>query len=185
MNDVNIANLALTELGADRISALDDQSTNARHVSTIYYPLLRRCLRRGFWNFALAEVALSKTTDVPVLSDYSSVFQLPSDFIRLRKTSLGEGYSYKIKGRKIYCNSTSLSIEYVWFNTDPNTWDDSFIELFVKELQSALAYLITGSAAVKQAIDAEKRIAGSNALAVNSQEVTPDAPKCGSWISGR
>jgi len=186
MTDTNIANVLLVSLGADRISDINDStSENARKVKTVYEPCLRMTLRKNFWNFATKEIALARTATVPVLSDFSACFQLPSDFIRLKKTSLDETDTYKIKGRMIYCNSTSLSIEYVWFNDDPATWDDAFIEAFIHQMASMLSYSITGSAALKQAIDAEKKTVTSNAMSINSQEGTVDQPRQGSWVRGR
>lgn len=186
MTDTNIANILLVSLGAERIADINDStSENARKVKTVYEPCLRMTLRKNFWNFALKEVSLARTATVPVLSDFSACFQLPSDYIRLKKTSLHETETYKIKGRMIYCNSTSLAIEYVWYNTDPASWDDTFIEAFIHQMASMLSYSITGSAALKQAIDAEKKTVTSNAMSINSQEVTVDKPRCGSWIAGR
>lgn len=186
MTDTNIANVLLVSLGAERISDINDSgSENARKVKSVWELALRITLHKNFWNHSTREVRLAKTATVPVLSDFSACFQLPSDFIRLKKTSLDETDTYKIKGSMIYCNSTSLSIEYVWYNTDSATWDPSFIEAFVLQMASMLGYSISGSAALKQTIDAEKKTATSNAMSINSQQGTVDKPRCGSWVKGR
>ena len=60
--------------------------------------------------------------ETPVLDDYTYVFQLPSDFLRLNKTSVEPDYSHKIKGRKLYSKSDEVSIEYGYYCPDPDAW---------------------------------------------------------------
>jgi len=60
--------------------------------------------------------------ETPILSDYLYIFQLPSDFLRLNKTSVEPDYSHKIKGRKLYSNSNAVSIEYGYNCKDPDAW---------------------------------------------------------------
>jgi len=90
MSKVEIANAALNSLGAERITTLDEDSESARKVDAIYEPTLKALLRTHFWNFAMKEASLARLVDVPVLDDYTYIFQLPSDFVRLKKTDLDE-----------------------------------------------------------------------------------------------
>lgn len=72
-------------------------------------------LTAGYW-------VLATDYEVPTLDDFKYVFQLPSDFLRLNKTSVEPDYSHKIKGRKLYSNADAVSIEYIYFCKDPNAW---------------------------------------------------------------
>jgi hypothetical protein len=185
---VEIANVALTALGADPISDLNDpDNENSRKVKRVYDTIRRSTLRKHFWNFAMKEIALSRLTDVPILDDYTYVFQLPPDYVRLKKTDLAteSGDTYKIKGKRIYCNSTSLKIEYVYDCDDPNEYDSEFIMAFAGALADILAYPITTNATMagQVKIDAKKML--DQAKSSDSMEETPDKPQQGSWIRAR
>jgi len=187
-NKIEIANVALTALGADPITSLSDpESENARKVNRVYDTVRKATLRKHFWNFAMKEAQLARLTTVPVLDDYTYIFQLPSDYIRLKKTDLdiANGDTYKIKGRCIYCNSTSLKIEYVYDCDDPNLYDAEFIEAFAAALADVLAYPITTNATMAQTVKAEARDKLRTAKSTDSMEETPDKPTRGSWIRAR
>jgi len=72
-------------------------------------------LTAGYWVLAI-------DYETPVLDDYACIFQLPSDFLHLNKTSGEPDYSHKIKGRKLYSNSDTISIEYGYDCKDPDAW---------------------------------------------------------------
>lgn len=183
---IEVANVALTALGADPIVDLDNpDSENARKVKRVYNTVRRATLRKHFWNFAMKEAQLSRLTTVPVLDDFTYVFQLPSDYIRLKKTDLGDDVPYKIKGRCIYCNSDTLKIEYVYDCDDPNEYDAEFIETFAAALADILAYPITTNATFSANAKVEARQKLLQAKSSDSQEESIDAPKRGSWIRNR
>ena len=127
---VDMINMALVSLRAEPISLPIETSEIGRKVLIIYDPLLRSYLRSHPWSFAKKEKALSRVDVTPVLADFKYVFTLPPDFIKLLKTGIEPDYSHKIKGRRIYSNSTTLKIKYIYFNEDPNSYDDAFVEAF-------------------------------------------------------
>ncbi len=182
---VSIANLALVSLHADTVTALTESSENARKINAIYADILKALLRKAFWNFAKKEAALAEATETPVLEDFSNVFQLPTDYVRLIKTNLPEGSSYKIKGTKIYCNSDTLSIEYIYYCDDPNDYDASFIEAFAAKLAAELCYSITGNATLVQTKWQEFKEKFAYAKSESAQENEPDKPRTSSWIKAR
>lgn len=183
---IELINAALTVLGQEPITSVTDpDNETARKVNRIYDTVRRAVLRKHFWNFAMKEVELSLLTTVPVLDDFTTVFQLPTDFIRLKKTSLGDDDAYKIKGKTIYCNADTLMIEYVYDCTDPNAFDSTFIEAFAAALAGTLGYSITTNATLAKNVQDGARDALQNAKSIDSQEETPDKPRSGSWIRAR
>lgn len=181
---IDIANLALTSIGADRIETLDEDSETARKVNSIYERLLKSMLRSHFWNFATKEIVLSRLVETPLLDDYTYIFQLPSDYIRLRKVSIYPD-SYKIKGRRIYCNSDSLSIEYVSFNDDPNEYDALFVDAFATRIAAELCFSITKNATLTQNKWIEFKEKYTKSISVDGQEETPDSIDASSWVNSR
>jgi len=122
-----IINLALRRLGQDPIITLGEDTENYRKTNDIYDMLRKSLLRAHPWSFNKKEVALTALSDNHVLDDFNYVYQLPSDFIRLNKTSVQPTYSHKIKGRKLYSNSNAISIEYGYNIVDPDDWVTSTV----------------------------------------------------------
>jgi hypothetical protein len=118
-----IINLALRRLGQDPIAAIGEDTENYRKVNDIYVPDLKSLLRSHPWSFAKEEVALTALSTTPVIDDFTYMFQLPHDFLRLNRTSVEDSqYSHKIKGKRLYSNSDDVSIEYIKYISDPDAW---------------------------------------------------------------
>lgn len=183
---VGICNMTLHSLGADPIASMTQDNTNARKINAIYTPILRALLRAHLWNFAMKETALSRITTAPVLADFTYIYTLPSDYIRLKKTNMEDsGFTHKIKGRYIYSNSDTLSIEYVALVTDTTQFDDSFVDAFAARMAAELCYSITGEKALVQIKWAEYKEKYQKAVSVDGQEETPDQPTANSWLNAR
>ena len=112
---VDIANLALTLMGADPITSLDDQVKRAR-VMKANYDLVRKAeLRANNWAFAMVRASLPALVSVPTWG-FNLEYQLPVDCLRVVQVSefwvglvtddyIGSDTStYKIEGRKIRSN---------------------------------------------------------------------------------
>lgn len=88
-NQTDLLNIALGNVGARRISAIDDGSANANHCATFYPAVLDGALRAGHWKFAGGRALLEQLGPTPdpavPLFEYIYAWQLPSDFIKLRE----------------------------------------------------------------------------------------------------
>lgn len=183
---VAIINVALRSLGALGISSVtDDDDENARRMNAIYDPILKALLRSHPWSFAKKEITLSQITTEPVLEDYAYIYNLPSDFMRLNKTSVEPDYSHKIKGRRLYSNASSISIEYGYFCTDPNQYDAAFSEALSAKLAAELAYSITRDKDIVKLKWDEFKVKFNIAKSLNGQEVTPDEAQESQWLNSR
>jgi len=182
---VEIINQALGSIGALRIAAADEDSENARHMNSIYDVTVKGLLRGHPWSFAKKETALSQVVEDPVLDDYEYIYTLPSDFVKLTKTSQQPTYSHKIKGKRLYSNASSINIEYIYFVEDPTVFDDSFVEALAGELAAKIAYSLTRDKEVAKIAIALAKSTLMTAKNMNAQEVTPDAPTNDTWINSR
>jgi hypothetical protein len=182
---VEIINTALRGLGAVSIASATEDKENARKMNAIYDIYLRALLRVHPWSFAKKETTLSQLTDTPVLEDYTYIYSLPSDFVRLNKTSVEPDYSHKIKGKKLYSNSNTISIEYIYFNEDSASYDDMFVDAFAARLAAELCYAITRDkdmVKIKwQEYASKLRLAQSQ----NGQEVSIDEFQQDQWLNSR
>ena len=145
-SQVGIVNIALTSLGADRITAMSDNNENARRMTAIYDSVLADVLRVHPWNFAIVRVALSQLTTTPAFG-YDYEYQLPTACLRLIEVSDGTNVltDYKVEGRKLLTDYTTIYIKYIATVSDPNQYTSQFIFLLAARLASELAYAITNN----------------------------------------
>ncbi len=143
---VSISNLALTILGADRITALEDNSENARRLTAIYDQCLEDVLRAHPWNFALVRQGLARLVSVPVFG-YLYEYQLPGDCLRVIEVNDGTNLitDFKIEGRKLLTDDTTVNIKYIGNIIDPNQYTSQFIFVLSTRLASEIAYAVTNN----------------------------------------
>ena len=147
---VDIANSALNLLGASTISALTDDSKNARLCNQRYEPVRNRVFRSHAWNCLTKRVQLAQDTTAPVV-EYSYAYTLPSDCLRVLKIhtgvtdSIASDINYKVEGRKVKTNEGTVYLVYVALVTDPNEYDVYLQEAISHQLAADIAYAVTNN----------------------------------------
>ena len=148
---VDICNSALNLLGASTISALTDDTKNARLCNQRYEPIRSRIFRSHPWNCLIKRVQLAKDSASPVI-EYTNQYTLPSDCLRVLKIhngvtdSIKSDMEYRIEGRKIKTNEGTIYLVYVAENTDPNIYDVYLQEAISHQLAADIAYAVTNNA---------------------------------------
>jgi len=92
------------------------------------------------WRFASKKLTLARLTEEP-LNQYNYQFQLPADFLYLTKTDSSD---YEIYGDKVYSNSTTMEVDYIFKVTEDKlpAYVVKTLELF---LAAQFAIPVTGS----------------------------------------
>ena len=148
---VNICNSALNLLGASTISALTDDTKNARLCNQRYEPVRNRVFRGHNWNCLIKRVQLAANSTDPVM-EYAKSYALPSDCLRVLKIhngttdSIASDLDYKIEGKNIVTDETTVYLVYIALDTDPNNYDVYLREAISHQLAADLAYAITNNA---------------------------------------
>lgn len=152
-NRVSVSNLALTILGADRITSLEDNSENARRLLALYLPCLEDLLRAHPWNFAIQRATLARLATTPMF-EYDYEFQLPGDCLRVLEVSDGTSLitDYKIEGKKLLSDKTDVYIKYITNVTDANVYTSQFIMVLSARLAAEIAYAVTNNKATAKEI---------------------------------
>ena len=83
-SETDFLNDALGQIGAARITAIDDGSVNANHCSTFYGPLRRSVLRSHHWNFAETRVELAQDVAPPAF-EFAFAYTLPADLLKIKE----------------------------------------------------------------------------------------------------
>lgn len=162
---VDICNSALNLLGASTISALTDDSKNARLCNQRYEPVRNRVFRSHAWNCLHKRVELAQNSTAPVV-EYSYAYALPSDCLRVLKVhngstdSIKSDIDYKLEGRNIVTNEGTVYIIYIAIDTDPNNYDTYLQESISHQLAADLAYAVTNNATLadKYMVRADERL---------------------------
>jgi hypothetical protein len=148
---VDICNSALNLLGASTISALTDDSKNARLCNQRYENVRDRVFRSHAWNCLTKRVQLAQDSDAPVI-EYTYQYTLPTDCLRVLKVhngttdSIASAIDYKVEGRKIKSDEGTIYLIYIAIDTDPNNYDSYLRESISHQLAADLAYAITSNA---------------------------------------
>ena len=148
---VEICNSALNLLGASTISALTDDSKNARLCNQRYDSVRNRVFRSHAWNCLHKRVELAQNSTAPVV-EYTYAYALPSDCLRVLKVhngttdSIASAIDYKLEGRNIVTDEGTVYLIYVALDTDPNNYDSYLQESISHQLAADLCYAITNNA---------------------------------------
>ena len=148
---VNMCNSALNLLGASTISALTDDTKNAKLCNQRYEPVRNRVFRSHAWNCLHKRVQLAQNSTAPVV-EYSYAYALPSDCLRVLKIhngttdSIASALDYKLEGRNIVTDEGTIYLIYIALDTDPNNYDVYLQESIAAMLAADIAYAITNNA---------------------------------------
>ena len=148
---VDMCNSALNLLGASTISALTDDTKNARLCNQRYEPVRNRVFRSHAWNCLHKRVQLAQNSTSPVV-EYDHAYALPSDCLRVLKIhngttdSIATALDYKLEGRNIVTDIDTVFLIYIALDTDPNNYDTYLRESISHQLAADICYAITNNA---------------------------------------
>lgn len=156
-SETDCLNDALGQIGAAKITSMEDGSTNA-NACKIFYPSLRDGLIRSHhWNFAIKRVELALDTTAPTFG-FAYAYTLPPDNLKVLdyggaspSTATfpyalwpGSRYRpyYKIESGKLLSNDGQAWVVYLRRVTNPDEWDALFYQVVATQLASKLAAAI-------------------------------------------
>lgn len=188
-SDVSICTSALLRLGDRPINTLDEQTDRAILCANLYTQARDFIIRRHTWNSCITRVALAPLAAAPAF-DWNYQFLLPPDCLRV--LSVGEDghfIPWKVEGstsgRIILCNENPAYLRYVFRNEDPATWDPGLVESVTDYLCELLAYPITKSLGVQEAMTDKKVRDGKVSRAIDGQEDVPESSSDAPFIQAR
>jgi len=140
---VEICNGSLNQLGATTILSLTEDSKNARLCNQRYTQVRDAVFRSHPWNCLQKRVELAADTTTPAWG-FSYAYTLPADCLRLLRI-LDYDSNYKVEGRKILSNTSSMKILYIGRVTDPNEYDELLRETLSAALGADIAFAVTSN----------------------------------------
>lgn len=153
---VAICNIALSDLGKDRINSLSEASAEALACNQFYTHERDTLLQAYPWRFAGKTAALAQVTNTkPGAWDYA--YKRPVDCLKVRwlrreysaddtcPQTLQQEISnpYEIEGDLIFCNLSPAYLRYTYRHDDPSKYPPLFIDALAAKLAVRLAMPLT------------------------------------------
>lgn len=170
---VQICSNALLLLGAQTINAFNEDNDRAKLASNLWENCRDAVLRGHPWNCAVKRVQLAADVDAPAF-EWAYQYTLPGDWLRtLSVGEEGEIIAYQMESGKILCDE-EVKLRYIWKNTNVTTWDSMLVEAVTAYMAFTMAYPITKSASVQDAMANAYQFKLKQARAVDGQENPPE-----------
>ena len=165
---VQICNSALNQLGASSITALTDDSKNARLCNERYTTVRDEVFRSHPWNCLVKRIQLAQDTDTPPWG-FTYQYTLPSDCLRVLQIK-DYNSDYKIEGRKLLIDESDVYLIYLAQITDVNELDVLLRETISANLAQDIAYAITANLQVSKLMAEKYQAKLSEARHADSSE---------------
>ena len=193
---VDLCNRALDLLGAANITALTENSKEARLCNGNFDDVRDAVLRSHPWNIAITRRALPADSSTPAFG-FSFQFSLPTDPFCLRVLSFwnsnvnndvaayDSNVMFKVEGRKVLSNEDTCNIIYIGRVTDTEQYDSLLNKAISARLAAEIAYNITGSNSVASNMLTIYEARLKEAKGVDSMEGFPEQPQADDFTNIR
>lgn len=186
---VQIANRALTKLGAASITSMLDDTKSARVMNSMFDIVRDAELAAEPWSFASTRVELPASSTAPAFG-WARSFPLPSDFLRLIEVGQDyvfydteDGPLFQVEGGAILTDQASpLQIRYIKRVTNSGLFPALFIEAMACRLAAEACESLTQNGSKREQAWAERKQAVRDAKRANAIEQPPRRPPASSWV---
>ena len=187
-SEVDICNIALSNLGERPITARNDANQRARACDNRYDDVRDSVLRSHIWNCVLKRAQLTSSATTPTWG-YDYAFPKPAEMLRLitvaENTSGDNSYSFKIEGENIVTDSSTLYILYIERVTDTSKYDALLVQAIALRLATEIAQDLTGKTELKNSLMHKYREVLSESRSADAAEGTPQKIESDLWLQSR
>ena len=184
---VERCNAALRRFGDRTITALTDNSPQARACSARFDAVRDALLRAHPWNFAVRRTALAADATAPAWG-FANAYTLPADCLRVLRIANDEdaAIAWTVEGRQILTDEGApLNIRYMTRVEDVTQWDALFAEAFSAALAVEVAAALAESETIVRRLAEQAERTVRAARRSDALEGTADGLPEGSWIDAR
>lgn len=183
---VDICNESLALIGAAPIASLNDATTPARLLNSLYTPTRDELLVAHPWKFATKRLLLNADPTPPAFG-YAARFLLPADCLRVFGTNLGTEAVWTEENGYLLVreSSSSVGIKYVSRITTEGTFSINFCEALVYKIAAKIAYPLTQSSTLVDSLMKSSIMYMKDAKSMNAQAAQGDHIHAESWLDSR
>lgn len=172
---VSIISQAFILLGSNPVNDIQSGNPIYAAVASLYDNIYPKLLAEHPWRFAKKLFALNLVNDTPPIeTHWTKIFQLPADLVRIWRTY--PLCDYEIFGDKIYTNTNSLTLEYI-YQVNESAFPYYFEWLMVLTLARDCALVVTQNATIKAGYDKDAALQNGMAKFLDSQSVPGTTPQ--------
>lgn len=183
--EIDTVNTALGRIGANLIASLDDPNNEARLSKLELKTTRQTLLRQVNWNFATKWVQLIPTADPKVLPEFTFIYRLPHDLLRvqamkrteLEATATDRGLDtikrWKVSGNYVGTNEATPWCRYT-FDADASLFDPMANEALINALGANLCGPLSRSAETRNLMEQKAAVSLIAAQKADGKEGTHD-----------
>lgn len=185
-SQVSICNLALSLVGSNTITAIDDGSEEARLCEVFFDSTRRELLGRTLWKFARSRASLPASTTAP-LWGYDTAFAKPADCLTVFAIDSGSrtarSVRWIVEGDYVFANASApLKILYAKDVTDVSKFPPVFVMYFAHRLALYLCEAQTEKAGLHDRIEIAAERIFMDAMATDAVQAIEALEADGDWI---
>jgi hypothetical protein len=189
-SNVDICNLALTKLGAARITSLLDETKQAKALNAIFDMERDALLSEHPWTFAIKRAEIPASSTAPAFG-WLRAYPLPADYLKLVQVGdvwtfydAGDlGGLFDVEAGAVLSDEVSpLQIRYVYRVTNAGLFSSTFGIALAARLRSSVAEELTQNLSKKNDADEDYRAAIHQAKRANDIERPPQRVPDLSWV---
>lgn len=185
---IGLCNHALVLCGASPITALTDDTANARTLNAIYENARKGFLTECRWTFALTRSTLataSTATLAYLRNEETNAYTKPTDALRIWEMSDIEAI-WRQEGNYIISNTGSLSTLYTYDHSEVGLWGPKATIAFIDKLCSDICYFILNSGTKAEAFLAKyQKVSLPAAMSEESQTGAHQEVIDNEWLSSK
>lgn len=193
LSQVQIVNVALTDIGQDRVISINDDNEAARVMRAIWDMTRDSLLAAHPWKFAIKRATLPALADAPLGTTWVRQFALPEECLRLVQVGETATWYYSptyetfaLEGGAILTNEGApLFVRYVQRVENTGLWPVLFGQAMAKALGMGAVEKLTNSSAKKQAAMVGYDQAIREARRQSAIERPPQQQASSDWIASR
>jgi hypothetical protein len=147
---VRICNMALGKCGVtkqiDSLEFSEEETVpEEARLCSLYFELAFRAAARGHdWKCLSSQADISGNLTTAPVFGYDYAYSLPSNCIRVLRVEDEDIYPWRVQGRTLVTDATSVKIDYIQYTMNTDLYDDLFTEALVMRLAAHLAPALSG-----------------------------------------
>ena len=186
MTKTDIANSCMVKIGADPIMSFDQDVKRAKFAKNRIDSVIRVVSRMHPWNCAIKRTVTSPLADETPAYTYAYAHQLPSDCLRILEINPVGLDDYRIEGRNILTDTTTVNLKYISDMTDNvQELDELMAEAIACYLAWDLAYPIVQSRSLKESIWKDFKAILKTAKSTDAKEDPALYVEANEWVDSR
>ena len=182
-----VANLALAKIGSEKISALSDGNKRARLINELFSSMREEVIASHPWNFAIKRATLAQDAMAPAFG-YTYRYPLPSDALRIWEVFEGGAlttYAWEVENGFLMTDQPTCQVKYIFNESNPTKWTGQFTTTLAYRIAADIAYNITQSSTLAQAMMDAYRENLALARSADAQEARKAALNDEQWLNSR